>query len=205
MKQNRRLLLKGILIGILAILVVSAAMPLPPSYLKAPAAAPSDVVRLTVINKSSGPIYMWLNGPTFYYFVVGADDEAAYTIERGVYAQSVLACGDYATQTVDLTKQTTMIMPVCGGNANAAAAGGAMDLSKLIKIVRVTVQNDASTQLLAILTGPATYVFLLDVDESNVYTIARGDYTVQYWACGRYAVKDWSAYSGSQLKLSCPK
>jgi hypothetical protein len=203
--RNHRHLLKIILIGILAIMLLSAAMPLPPSYLKAPAAAPSDLVRLTIINKSSGPVYMWLSGPSFYYFVVGSGDQADYTIKRGVYSQSVRACGDYATQTVDLTKQTTMIMPVCGGNANAAALGGALDLSTLIKIVRVTVQNDATSQVLAILTGPATYVFLLDVDEANEYTIAKGDYTVQYWACGKYAVKEWSAYSGSLLKLSCPK
>jgi hypothetical protein len=99
-----------------------------------------------------------------------------------------------------------MIMPVCGGHAGQAATSPyVVDLSEIIKIVKVTVENDSETRLLAILTGPATYVFLIDEGDSKDYTIAKGDYSVQYYACGTVGYKDYYAYHGSKLSLSCPK
>ena len=74
-----------------------------------------------------------------------------------------------------------------------------------IKIVKVTVKNEAESKALAILTGPSTYVFSLNKDVSKDYTIAKGDYEVQYFACGKYGVKEFSAYYNGVLKLKCPK
>jgi hypothetical protein len=166
----------------------------------------SELVALTIENRSSGIVYLWLDGVAFYYFAIDPGETIMYTVARGEYYQKVRACGDTAESIVDITKRTRMIMPVCGGHAGQAATSPyVVDLSEIIKIVKVTVENDSETRLLAILTGPATYVFLIDEGDSKDYTIAKGDYSVQYYACGTVGYKDYYAYHGSKLSLSCPK
>jgi hypothetical protein len=204
MKQNKVIyivLFVGILMGIFS----TAAVPVPSRSSSFAIAEKSELVALTVENRSSGIMYLWLDGVAFYYLTIGPGETKLFTVERGEYYQKVRACGDTAESIVDITKRTRMIMPVCGGHASQAATSPyVVDISEIIKIVKVTVENESDTRLLAILTGPSTYVFLIDEGESKDYTIAKGEYSVQYFACGRVGYEDYSAYHGSKLSLSCP-
>jgi hypothetical protein len=192
------------IVGVLAALFSTAAIPGPGSTLTAALGGESDLVALTVENRSSGYIYIWLDGPSFYYLSVKPEETRAFTVARGEYDQKVRACGDTVENTVDISKQTKMIMPVCGGHAGKSADSSVVDFSEVIKIVKFTLENESDTRLLAILTGPATYVFQLEEGVSKDYTIAKGDYEVQYFACGKVGYKDLYAFHGKVFTLTCP-
>jgi len=197
----------AMLVGLAVVILLTAAAPFPGRGVSFATTDPVDLVRLTVENRTTGYMYMWLKGPQFYYLVIKPESTSVFTIEPGSYFQTVRACGDTASKSINITTHTRQIMPVCGANAkNATETGSAVyDLSNLIKIVRVTIDNESDTNLVAILTGPATYVFTVYENDANVYTIAKGKYQVQYWACGDHATRTWTAYSEARLKLECPK
>ncbi|HLE15879.1 MAG TPA: hypothetical protein VI776_14110 [Anaerolineales bacterium] len=196
-----------LIVGISAVLLLTAAAPYPGRPGGASIVGKSDLVRLTVDNRTNGTIYVTLEGLAFYYMVIGPGDIEEFTVLRGTYDQWVTACADTAKEEdVEITKTTRMIMPICGANANQAErSGSAIDLSDLIKIVDITIENDSGTNLLAILTGPATYVFTFKKGEEKDYTVARGSYSVQYYACGRSATRSFHADKGKVLELKCPR
>jgi len=207
MHREKGVWLTRAFLAALSILIICFALaPIQDQPALAAAGEKTGPVGLTVENRSSGYVYLWLEGPSFYYLVVKPGETGIYTVMRGEYFQTVRACGDTASTIVDLSKQTRMIMPLCGANAKQAGTSPyVVDLSRLIKIVKVTVKNESETRMLAILTGPSTYVFTLNKGESRDYTIAKGDYMVQYFACGWYGYKNFTAYHGSSLEISCPK
>jgi len=189
----------------LVIIFTSAAIPLPNASNNATSAGKSDVDGLKVVNNSSGYVYLWLNGPTFYYFAVKPEETKTFTVMRDEYSLDVSYCGARSSSIVDLSVHTALIMPVCGGRATQAAKSPhVVDVTETIKIVPVTVINEANTKVLAILTGPSTYVFSLQKDEEKDYTIAKGEYNVQYFACGKVGQRTFHANKGSKLKLTCP-
>ncbi|HJW89420.1 MAG TPA: hypothetical protein VJ436_02140 [Anaerolineales bacterium] len=189
------------LVGMLLALVAVSALPLSGRAL----AARSEVVRLTVENNSSGPLYIWLTGSSFYYFYVNSEKSANFSVTRGLYSYRFRACGDTVTGTLDMATQRRIVMPVCGGRANSEArAAGTFDISSQIKIVKVHFDNQSGGNLWAILTGPTTYVFTFKAGEEKDYTIAKGDYTVKIYACGRVGTRNFSAFKGKTLELTCP-
>lgn len=195
-----------ILISLAILVFLSAAIPLPNSFAFTALNEKSDLVALKIQNDSSSNAYLWLEGPTFYYFVVRPGETKTYTVKRGEYFKDVSYCGATDSSIVDLSRHTKLVMPVCGANARQTPSSPhVVNITNTIKIVKVTLTNEADSKVLAILTGPSTYVFSLDKDASKDYTIAKGDYEVQYFACGAYSVKEWSAYHQSLLKFKCPK
>lgn len=149
---------------------------------------------------------MRLQGPSLYFLRIGADDTEVFTVQRGEYDSSMTICGVTKTETLDLTTQKRLVMPVCGGRAPAAqSAPQKVDLSNIFKIVPVTVINEADTQVLAILTGAGTYVFLLNRDAERDVTIAKGDYDVQIFACRAVTTIEFSSYKDAKLVLRCPQ
>lgn len=205
--MNRKRSLRGLILANLVILVLmSAAVPLPNSVNLALTSEKSDLVALKVENDSTSYAYLWLDGPAFYYLVVKPGETKTFTVRRGEYFKDVIYCGARDSSIIDLTKQTKLIMPVCGANTRQLSSSPhVVNITNTIKIVKVTVTNDSESRVLAILTGPSTYVFSLDKDVSKDYTIAKGDYKVQYFACGKYGVREFSAFYNSVLKLRCPK
>ncbi len=202
-KKSMRVL---ILVNLLLMLLVTAAVPLPQSTSFTTNADKSDLVALKVDNQSTSNAYLWLNGPSFYYLVVKPGESKTFTVMRGEYNKDVSYCGARASSIIDLTKHTKLVMPVCGANTRQAPSSPhVVNITNTIKIVKVTVKNEAESKVLAILTGPSTYVFSLGKDVSKDYTIAKGDYKVQYFACGKYGVREFSAFYNSVLKLKCPK
>ena len=203
----RKRSLRGlILANILILVLMSAAVPLPNSVSLASTSEKSDLVALKVENDSTSYAYLWLDGPSFYYLVVKPGETKTFTVMRGEYFKDVSYCGARDSSIIDITKQTRLIMPVCGANTRQLSSSPhIINITNTIKIVKVTVTNDSESRVLAILTGPSTYVFSLDKDVSKDYTIAKGDYEVQYFACGKYGVREFSAYHNGVLKLKCPK
>jgi len=202
-KRSKRI---PIFISLIILVFLSAAIPLPNSAAIASAKEKSDLVALKIQNDSSSTAYLWLDGPTFYYFVVKAGETKTYTVLRGEYFKDVSYCGARDSSIVDLSRHTKLLMPVCGANSRQSPSSPhVVNITNTIKIVKVTLTNEADSRVLAILTGPSTYVFTLDKDASKDYTIAKGDYEVQYFACGAYSEKEWSAYHKSVLKFKCPK
>ncbi len=203
----RKRSLRGlILANILILVLMSAAVPLPNSVSLASTSEKSDLVALKVENDSTSYAYLWLDGPSFYYLVVKPGETKTFTVMRGEYSKDVSYCGARDSSIIDITKHTKLIMPVCGANTRQLSSSPhIVNITNTIKIVKVTVTNDSESRVLAILTGPSTYVFSLDKDVSKDYTIAKGDYEVQYYACGKYGVREFSAYHNGVLKLKCPK
>lgn len=203
----RKRSLRGlILANILILVLMSAAVPLPNSVSLASTREKSDLVALKVENDSTSYAYLWLDGPSFYYLVVKPGETKTFTVMRGEYFKDVSYCGARDSSIIDITRQTKLIMPVCGANTRQLPSSPhIVNITNTIKIVKVTVTNVSESRVLAILTGPSTYVFSLDKDVSKDYTIAKGDYEVQYFACGKYGVREFSAYHTSVLKIKCPK
>ena len=203
----RKRSLRGLIMAnILILVLMSAAVPLPNSVSLASTSEKSDLVALKVENDSTSYAYLWLDGPSFYYLVVKPGETKTFTVMRGEYSKDVSYCGARDSSIIDITKHTKLIMPVCGANTRQLSSSPhVVNITNTIKIVKVTVTNDSESRVLAILTGPSTYVFSLDKDVSKDYTIAKGDYEVQYYACGKYGVREFSAYHNGVLKLKCPK
>ena len=203
----RKRSLRGLIMAnILILVLMSAAVPLPNSVSLASTSEKSDLVALKVENDSTSYAYLWLDGPSFYYLVVKPGETKTFTVMRGEYSKDVSYCGARDSSIIDITKQTRLIMPVCGANTRQLSSSPhIVNITNTLKIVKVTVKNDSESRVLAILTGPSTYVFSLDKDVSKDYTIAKGDYEVQYFACGKYGVREFSAYHNGVLKLKCPK
>lgn len=204
--DKRKTMRVPILVGLAVVILLTAAIPIPYSASPAAVSQKSELVSLTIQNESSSYAYVWLDGPTFYYFAVKPGETMTYTVKRGEYFKDVSYCGATDSSIIDLTRHTKLVMPVCGANTRQSPSSPhIVDITNTLKIVKVTLTNEADSSVLAILTGPSTYVFLLKKDDSKDYTIAKGDYEVQYFACGAYSVKEWSAYHQSLLKFKCPK
>jgi len=193
-----------ILLSLVVLLLLSAAAPQPNSTVLASVKEKSDLVVLKIQNDSTSIAYVWLDGPEFYYFSVKPDETKTYTIQRGEYEKEISYCGARDSSTIDLSRHTKLVLPVCGANTRQSPASPhIVDVTNTLKIVKVTLKNEADSRVLAILTGPSTYVFSMDKDTTKDYTIAKGDYEVQYFACGAYGEKEWSAYHQGVLKFKC--
>jgi hypothetical protein len=203
-KLSWRILL---IVGISAALLLTAAAPFPSRAFGATLQATSDLVRVTVDNRTEGTIRIILLGDdAVCRMIVGPEAVGMYTVQRGTYEKWVTACGvTVKDEDFEITRHTRMIMPICGANANQAARGSAVDLSDQIKIVPISIENDSSTDMLVIMTGPATYVLQVREDAENDYTVVRGTYDVQYYACGRVGSRSFAADKDKVLELRCPR
>ena len=195
-----------VLIGLVIFTLLSAAVPLPASSNFASVNEKSDLVALKVVNDSTSTAYLWLDGPAFYYFVIPPDETRTFTIQRGEYDKDVSYCGARDSSTIELTKHTKLILPVCGANAlNEPTSPHVVNITNTLKIVKVTLTNELDSNVFAIFTGPSTYVFTFGRDESKDYTIAKGDYEIWYYACGKYGIREFSAFHNRIMKFKCPK
>jgi hypothetical protein len=195
-----------VLISFAIFILLTAAVQLPASSKFASVNEKSDLVALKVENDSTSMAYLWLDGPAFYYFVIKPGETRNFTVERGEYDKEVSYCGARETSTIDLTKYTKLLLPVCGANAlNSPTSPHIVNITNTLKIVKVTLTNELDSNVFAIFTGPSTYVFTFGRDESKDYTIAKGDYEIQYWACGSYGIREFSAFHNRVMKFKFPK
>ncbi|OGO28277.1 MAG: hypothetical protein A2W33_03105 [Chloroflexi bacterium RBG_16_52_11] len=186
-------------LGMVWVLVFVAAMPL------VTALAASAQVRLTIDNRSPKPLQLSLSGPAIYNFKVEGNDKEVFAVNRGVYDYTMSGCGRTANGTLDLSVNKTLIMPVCGASAaNLVREPNMVDLGQVLKVVKIKVENLATGDSLVILTGPSTYVFSVKEDAKVSYTVAKGQYKVQIYACGDYGTSTFEAYKDASLKVRCP-
>lgn len=194
------------MMSVMIFVLLTAAVQLPASQTTASVIEKSDLVALKVENDSTSTAYLWLDGPAFYYFVIKPGETRTFTVERGEYDKDVSYCGARDSSTIDLTKHTKLLLPVCGANAlNPPTSPHIVNITNTLKIVKVTLTNELDSNVFAIFTGPSTYVFTLDRDESKDYTIAKGDYEVRYFACGKFGIREFSAFHNRIMKFKCPK
>lgn len=184
-----------------AVLLVTAAA----AFQVQPAQASLRTVTLTVDNRAPGEISLSLTGPASYFLKVAGETRKAFTVNQGIYDYTIRGCGMTAKSTLDLTRDTILINPVCGGSIRTIPADNSkIDLSAVIKVVPVKISSELENKTIVIMTGPSTYVFTMAADQEKAVTIGRGTYTVRYYACGVNLKKSFQAYKGAKLFLRCP-
>ena len=105
MNKKTILILAIVLLAALAISVISAS-------------AASDLVGLTIKNKTDGVVWVSLLSPDnvyVYWLEVPAGETNRYTVPRAVYSHITVACGKTATGSVDIRKLTTLVFTHCEG------------------------------------------------------------------------------------------
>ena len=195
-----------VLLSLLGSMLLSAAAPMPAASPAASAQTEPDHIRLKINNRSSSSVFFRLEGPATYALRVQDDTVETFAVRKGSYTYWVTGCGFTTKGSLELTTHKTVVVPVCGGNAGRAAhIGNKLDLSNQLKVVKVTLKNETNTNALVILTGPGSYVFRFNKEEKAVYTLARGQYTAQIFACGTVFNRKLQADKGSTWELTCPK
>jgi hypothetical protein len=170
-----------------------------------PAQASVRTVKLTIDNRANSGISLSLSGPGAYYFQVAKETKQSFTVNQGVYKYTIKGCGMTVKNELDLSQDTILINPVCGGSIRTIPKDlSKIDLSADIKVVPVTVSSELTYKTFVILTGPSTYVFTLKPDQDLAVTIGRGTYTVRYYACGVNVKKEFQAQKNTTLHLRCP-
>ena len=79
----------------------------------------------------------------FYYFLLFPGESKYYTPVRGEYDMTYYSCGQYVNKGIDLTKKSTLVVPPCGKVAHTGKPPtGVIDGGKIIKLVKVTLENE---------------------------------------------------------------
>ena len=171
------------------------------------AQAKSNLVGFTFINKSDklASLRLYGNGE-FYYFLLFPGESKYYTPVRGVYDMTFFSCGQYINQELDLTKQYTMVVPECGTREHNKKNyyPKVIDGGELIKLVKVTFENETDKYMKVILYGPSTYVFTFNKDEDKTYTISKGDYNYTVYGCGGTFYGSFYAHHNKVYDFKCP-
>ena len=168
--------------------------------------AKSDLVGFTFKNDSDSLASLRLYGNgKFYYFYVFPGETKYYTPARGEYDATYFSCGQYINQEFDLTRKYTLVVPPCGTVAyNNRPPSGVVDGGKIIRLVKVTFENETDRYLKVILQGPATYVFTFNDDQEKTYTISKGEYTYTAYGCGGTFTGNLYARHNKEKTFECP-
>jgi hypothetical protein len=168
--------------------------------------AKSELVGFTFKNNSDNLASLRLYGNgQFYYFLLFPGESKYYTPVRGEYDATFFSCGQYVNQEIDLTKKYTLIVPPCGTVAfNQNPPPGVVDGGKILKLVKVTFENETDRYMKVILEGPATYVFTFNKDQEKTYTISKGEYTYTLYGCGGSFSRSFYAHHNKVMTFKCP-
>lgn len=202
--SRKTTLIPIILIALLSMVFATAADPLPDTNTSSTSL---DLVRLTIENRDKGKMYLMLSSSgAFYYLQVDGETSKTFTVERDMYSYTLYGCGIKTEGNFDLTTNTRLVNPICGGNAKTVTKHpSTYDLSEEVKLVRVHILNETGETSLVILTGPSTHVFTFKPDQTGTYTIARQPYNVQFYACGVWNETTFTPYKDAKLVLKCAK
>ena len=168
--------------------------------------AKSELVGFTFTNKSErlASLRLYGNGQ-FYYFLLFPGESKYYTPVRGEYDVTFYSCGQYVNKELDLSKKSTLVVPPCGTVAyNGQAPAGTVDGGKILKLVKVTFENETDNYMKVILQGPGTYVFTFNDDQEKTYTISKGDYTYTLYGCGGSFTGTFYAHHNKVMTFKCP-
>jgi hypothetical protein len=172
------------------------------------AQAKSELVGFTFKNNSDrlASLRLYGNGQ-FYYFLLFPGETKYYTPVRGEYDMTYFSCGQYVNRELDLTRKYTLVVPPCGTvayNNNPKAPANVIDGGKILKLVKVTFENETDRYMKVILTGPATYVFTFNKDQEKTYTISKGTYDYTLYGCGGSFTGSFYAHESKVKVFTCP-
>jgi hypothetical protein len=104
--MNKKVVL-GILLALLLVLTI-------PMVASAQEDEEPDLVRFTLVNDTVDPMALYLNAPgEFFYFYVWPESTRVFTVPEGQYTHTTWSCGQYASGTVDLSRQLELRFPSC--------------------------------------------------------------------------------------------
>lgn len=201
--MNEKKLFKLVTVVILASMML-AAFAVPQQSVQ----AKSDLVGFTFKNESDklASLRLYGNGQ-FYYFLLFPGETKYYTPVRGEYKMTFFSCGQYVNKELDLTKMYTLVVPPCGTvahNSKPKPPANLIDGGKILKLVKVTFENETDKYMKVILTGPATYVFSFDKDQEKTYTISKGKYDYTLYGCGGSFTGSFVAHHNKVMTFKCP-
>lgn len=157
----------------------------------------------TIANGNPKTVYVTLKGPKTYNFRVGGNTTSVYSVTNGKYTYTLSACETSVGGKIDLTKYQVMNIPVCGASASGSADEHQVYIS-FSNIVRANFTNHTSTGLAVLLKGPRGYSLYLPVGTTKTFSILRGNYSYEYFACGKTFKGKFEATNKTQIDLSCP-
>jgi hypothetical protein len=189
------------LFTILSVLLISLLL------MAAAPAARSELVALTISNESNDYVTFKLQGPAYYFLMVKPGETTTYTIKRGEYTQKFYSCGAFVDTNLDLTKKQSIYVPPCGEKAFSVdkASSNKVDGGQLIKLVKVTFENDTNYNLVLYLSGTSEYVFFIRSGDEVSYTISKTDYyEVTQWGCPTVKHFNYYPFANKETNLTCP-
>ena len=170
-----------------------------------PAQASVRTVTLTIDNRSTSGLSLWLTGDYRYSLSTPSKTKQAYTINQGKYDYTLKGCGMTVKGKLELKQDTLMINPVCGAKVRTVPADRSkISLGEKLNVTPVTIESELTYQTFVVLTGPSPYVFTLKPGQELDVTIGKGTYTATYYACGVNVKKSFEAYKNAKLYLRCP-
>ena len=191
------------MLAVLAFVVLLSAAP----ALAAPSQA-DNLVRFTIVNNADRGITVRLyaqdGSGRAYYIHVEASTTKTLTPVRGVYDYKLTSCGIMLFGVLDLTKaSTTWVNPNCGFKSGAnSKETNTQDVGQILKLVKVTLENETGAQLMIWLHGAFDYVFTIPVGGEKTVSIPRGFYTWGHFACnGIYQSGNLYAESPNKTKV----
>ncbi len=203
MKKITRIRLTVLAVVLFAIVFASSAMA---------ADSTTSVIRLSVVNNSQFPFYLYLYGAGGYEYTleVSAYSSGKEFIYPGEYSYYMEACNYSKFGEMDLSTFQTIHVPICGGRAAGYKhKTHHIDVATLVKPVRVTIDNE---------TGENVGVYLRTLDDDHFLNFKPGEsmelilrqepgiqYVYSFQACGGQLISGYYyPLFRVPLVLECP-
>ena len=154
--RSRLVLFAVLLIAILGITAV---------YAESALAEKTGVVRLTVINQTQFEFSIDLYGPDSYTITVPPKSDGKIFVDRNEYSYVMEVCNYVKTGTLNMNIWQKLYAPPCGGRALKNQKLHHVDVSKIVKPVRITVRNK---------TGEDVAVYIRTQDDHHFLNFKTG-------------------------------
>ena len=160
--------------------------------------------RITIVNESDKPAYLYLWGENYYYLPAGAGETKVYTPAADEYDYELISCGVKTKGTFTLSSLKRFVIPECGSKgAPQSKESRKIDAGQLVKLTLVKLLNETDGYMIVILRGPSEFVFSMDADESMDITIPKGYYEYTMYGCGTTQVGNMYAYPHTEKEFVC--
>jgi hypothetical protein len=160
--------------------------------------------RVTIVNDSDKPAYLYLWGDNYYYFSAYSGETKTYTPEAGEYDYELISCGIKTKGTLTLSSLKRFVIPECGSKGlQQPNTSRTIDAGRLLKLTKVKLLNQTDGYMIVILRGPSEFVFSMDDDETMDITIPKGYYEYTMYGCGGTQVGNLYAYPYTEKEFVC--
>ena len=204
MSASRKIQIMLVVIALLSTTMIGA-VSLPDTMGQvAQAEAALKLGRITIVNNSDKPAYLYLWGENYYYFSANSGETKVYTPEADEYDYELISCGVKTKGTFTLSSLKRFVIPECGSKGlRQPNTSRTVDAGRLIKLTRVVFTNETNGYMIVILRGPSEFVFSMDTDEEIEVTIPKGYYEYTMYGCGTTQVGNVYAYPHTEKEFVC--